>query len=827
MMPDGRATFTSDGFAAAPPYDLSTPGPDLHGTIFAFAANLWQVLLEEPAAMQAYFESDRVVLQWREMGHVGYSISCGYAQFSFQVHLRQDYAIEIHYGPEKLPSGYTESFLFTSGIVSPSGASTVNGLGNSSTPQSTRPANGDRVVFTPSGFTFQTGMELTHNALVGSMQKGKPGDTDVVIASFRLRCHITNTTFTGLTLSFSSFVTGTARLYRDIANAGALDPLFDTQLATAAAGSSITFSSFSESFLPGTEINYLVVVDITAVSNISEGFARVTSLTTGTTTWWGTYYGLPFSMREGPAGTAAFTFRNYGSFEHLALTDGSERPVAEFELRAEPGSNFTMTGVAVSLNAINGFNLAFVAEVRLHRMTATSSVMIGSMPPATNFTFAGLNEPATTAGQDYQVTILISNTYTGYGSIEVAVTQLLTSPSVVRLSGFNPNPRKFDVVGSGIAQVYANNNRDGYLDVLPVQPGATNVPALSFYMKSSVAPPFTITNLIFGTTTTVAIAAARLYIDSGLQPGLVDAGDTGLSYTTTINATDITFSLIGGLTATFSGTNVLMVVDIAPGAAPTTNLAFWLDQSDNAAANSFLRCGYSEVAPTVPRIYGPALDIRNGVAQAGIDITVERVTDNVTARPGQPVALFRITCAARGAGGLLPDLTFDVNFGFGGVGNSSGLRPILYLEGGGPLGVIDISDTANAYNSLIGPLNSNSLFSLAGGQMFCTTGQTRRFLFAVIQDETALGYCQIRLSGIHDGTNVQVVPGSVHMTGGVLVELVPTPPPLPPPPPRDDEGVGSCRLRLAADGVPFAPAVFLAAIASVALLRRRRAVKSQ
>lgn len=812
MTVDGRVVFHQQGAAGTAPTDLSVPAAAQNGTIFAFGAYTRQLLSQEPNAMEAYFEADRVVLQWKGVANISQNYT-GYARFNFQCHLRNDHAIELHYGPEQLPTGWTESFQFCSGIVSHDGSQRFAGFGGVLTQQTTKPTPGNRVTLTPLGYTTTIQLAYGHGARKGLQARGKPGDTGVPVLSLEVRDLVTASGgFTGLTVPFTANVTGTMRLLRDNTPLGVEDA-GDTVLATQSAGASANFTGFTENIIGGQTRNYLVVVDVTAVSALTTGTSAVSAV--------GGFYGLHtgdhWSFRTGPMArvNVSYTTQPYPSFDIPAAIGTVGYYVSSFELRAESGSSLAMNSVTLNLTALHGLALADFTEIRLYRDVNRDAafdigdVQLGSMSAATTTVFTGLNESATTAGVDYYVIAYLGSGFAGHGELECTLASITTNPATAQIIGNINGMRRFEIIGSA-AQTYVCLNPIGYqTGSIPCQPSEINLPgiALRFRRTSGAAP---VTSLVF-TGVTTGIAAARLYLDTGTLPGVVDAGDTGLTYTTAINANDITFTAITGLTIGLGTTDLVLALDLTAGATGAPQFSF--SQTANPALV------VQRQFPAVNQVYGPTLGVGIGAAGAGIDLQVTPIP--VVDLPlSTPVAAFLVVCTARGAGGFLPDLTFAFPRATGGIGDVNGLRIVTYLEGAGPTNTLDISDTAEAVLSLYGFAHTQQLISLANGQQFCLSGQTRRFLICLRQDGEADGKATMRLVSISGGTNVRIVPSPNYPTFPVAITVDPPAPPTPPAPPEDeDEDGGSCAL--VADSAPFASPLLALVLTAIAAVRRR------
>ncbi|MBX3461295.1 MAG: hypothetical protein KF696_15225 [Planctomycetes bacterium] len=777
MMLDGRIVLSDAAFGLYLPYDLSTPDAGQNASIFVFGADFWQFLAEEPALMEAYFETDRVVFQWKSMGHEGAG-GCSYSQFNFQAHLLNNGNIELHYGPERLPTGWSESFWFASGIVSPDGSDRYPGFGGVLTPQGTRPTPGDFVRFVPSGFTTPAQIELRHTSFVGFAPAVdiQPGSAGTLIYSFGLRASVASQTFDGLTLNFTSSVTGTATL---IGSTGAL--------ATAPISASMSFTGFTHNLATASVDVFHVSVSVTAVTTSTTVITRTAGVSTSVAAVHGANHGVKCRVLVGPPGRVSCT---YNSIESRVM-QGTR--VIEFELRAETAGTFTMTGVNLALSASGGLSLTDITEVRLRRVGATS-VLLGTQPASAVVNFTGLNEATTTAGTDYAVDVLVDLSFAGYGTLSCTLDSIATNPAVVDLVHNMGIAREFDVVGVAASNCYVSLDPAGYLKTMPAQPGDLNLTGMSFKVQSNSATQIPITNLVFNTFSTSGVLNPRLYVDSGDKRGLLDAADFGgIGFSVSITATEVIFSSINGLFATQIGVPVLMVFDLDGPTPSNYSVQFELSQVANVAANPTFCVQHTSGTQI---LYGCMFTVGVGSAGAGIDLTIQPAGTTVTPLPGSSAVAWRVTCEARGSGGYLPQLGFEFLDSTGGVGSGSGARIALFLEGNGPIGVLDPSDVLSVTASLVpNGLAHGLALELGNFEQFCLTGQTRRFLVCVFHDGKVFGYTDVRLVHLYGGTNVRMAPGAEYSTTSVTVALQPAPPPSNPPRRTIDDDDLNCSTR--------------------------------
>ncbi len=183
---NGRITFHSNNPDTFSVVNLTpTVAADGRDTIYGIGGDLYASDHDPRTNVRVYNESGRVVFQWKDITRFGGS---GHLFINFQIHLLSSGNIEMVYGSEFLPTGFTDNGLtFSSGIVNQDGTAAFAGFGNVLTSQTTRPANGTTVTLVPSGFTAAAFVRMTA--------------TDTTIAPTHLIAPSTNTPILGFQLS--------------------------------------------------------------------------------------------------------------------------------------------------------------------------------------------------------------------------------------------------------------------------------------------------------------------------------------------------------------------------------------------------------------------------------------------------------------------------------------------------------------------------------------------------------------------------------------------------------------------------------------------------
>jgi hypothetical protein len=265
-----------------------------------------------------------------------------------------------------------------------------------------------------------------------------------------------------------------------------------------------------------------------------------------------------------------------------------------------------------------------------------------------------------------------------------------------------------------------------------------------------------LTDLTFSeiSSATTGISGATLVVDNN-NDGRFDVGDTVVSGTLTVNATNITVTGITGQTIGTTATNYLLSTTIAA-AAPVVARQFFLAPASVTSA----------VTAIGNTIGGTLLNIGAGVATAGVDVSISFIGTTTDVAGTAADDFFRMSAAARGTGGQVPSVLFSALNAGAGLGNISTTAVYfdVYLEGAGTLGALDSTDRL---------IYRYSTFSSAfvTGSNVVTTGQTLNYLFRIhrsIYNQHAphTGRMDIAWRGTAGGTNVRILSSILPITIG-------------------------------------------------------------
>ncbi len=766
---NGQVTFTTANVASLDVANLTAvvASPTLRESINVLRSDLAGNDLT--ANFGIFVESGRVVFQWRR---VGSATNAGAYHMNFQCHLLSNGTIELRYGPEII--AVDQDLSYVSGIVNASGAASFAGFNNLLTVQTARPAAGQIVTFVPAGFTQSDGVDLAGRVNASPAAGFYGGDTqDHVIANFRLAPRGAGATVTQIRvrhMAVNIADTMSLTLYRDGGLLGALDAP-DVPLgggAQSMSGAATTTFSISE-LVTTQAISYLLVLNVGATTTFYERDVNAyhfhilptSADITSTAAVWGGYYSEIHQSSPGPVVRAAVS--REAARMNLARANTGNVPLVSFDLRTVSGfGNTTCSEMAFSV-ALTGLAISDIAEFRLYRDDGSltggvdpNDTQIGGTlanPTSTSFSF-NVSEYLSSSGVNFLLTLRLGAAYAGNGQItgslafaglDFLVTDTVVAPSTAA-DGY-----PLLTTGTG-ASVILRPRLDGKLTSLPVAATSTNNAAVCFFLQTSTGTS-NLSGLVFRGDTT-GISAARLLEDTGTSRGRFDAGDIQLGLPGTIvsaAAGTITFGFAPSLALPPSGRNLLLVVDFTGAAAAVTH-TMSLAPADVAAT----------VAVAGVTVTGTAMTVQAGSAN-GVDITAVGFVGSVSFGGNQIGLVARVLMTARGTGGDAPALEFEVTDAAGGVGRLSGLRTLVFIEGAGPLGVLDSTDMLlNHYDR--DPLDHTTpLTLLSSGSPASVTG-VRSILICVRREGLPVdGIAGIAFRGFVGGTDVQIgtLPGAL------------------------------------------------------------------
>jgi hypothetical protein len=775
---NGSVSFTDNAVTGSTVATLATPvAAALRESIHVLRSDLaGNELLSN---FSIHFESGRVVLQWRDVASAD---NAGAYHLNIQCHLLENGNIELHYGPETV--GFDQDMNWVSGIVDSTGGASFAGFNNLLTVQTLRPAANQLVTFVPSGFTQQNGVELSMRA------NGSPAQTDFkgqgtgkVVGSFTLSARGTGGTVSGITVNH--FAAGALEdfdllIYRDGTNLGFLDAT-DIPLgggAQSMAASTSTTFALSEPVTAGAK-NYLLVVNATSFDTYYERDVNALAFSIGAsditldTTAWGAYVSPVHEFAPGHVVRVGVSRAETGPA--VARPGIWDVPLLSFELRNQPQyGNGIVTQFTFAL-ALSGLSISDITDVAVFRdlgqrgiVDAQDTLIDFVTNPVSTTVLLSSSEWISNSGSDYLLTFTLVNSNVAEGTVSASLTALDFSTGVGVATPTGVSGPNVLATQTGTT-LLVRNRPDVRLDFLPVGTSQINLPANAFYLVTSFSNT-TVTGMIFRGDT-VGVSAARLYQDVGGIAGRLDAGDVQVGGTPVIVsavAGTVTFTFATPLPVNGGGLDMLLVVDLTGAAAVSSHM---------------LSLAPADVTSLVPvrgvTVAGCWLEVHAGSAN-GVNITDIDLRSSVALNTNDRKILGSVQLSARGTGGAAPQLKLAFLDSAGGVGDGSGFTLYMYLEGAGPLGVLDSSDLLLNTND-ISPFSAIAAISLlAGGTPSSVTGP-RNILLAVRRHKWQFsGVTTVAFRGFTGGTDVQlsVLPDAMgaRLTANYSDPGTPTPP---------------------------------------------------
>lgn len=715
-----------------------------------------------------HYESDRVVFQWRNVSM--YESDLNGVRLNFQCHLFPSGEIRYVMGPSSfvIVNDFEE---YVSGLVNSDGTEAVAGFGNVLTVQTAPPADGTEVSLVPSGFTQADGVVVGPRWNADYSNKVVyEGATDVVVGQFCLQANGTGDTVTDITVRHDDPGTSdtlTLKLYADAGTLGVVDgadTLIDSQ--SMGTSSSTTFTGLTETLDGTTPLrNYILAVDVTAVDEEFDSYFYMDiddgHVTASGDVWGGYFRGDSASGIENPE----FLFLE-GPFVEYTVSrgeggtptiqaGGSEMAVASFEaaLRESNAASVELNSFEADLNLNGSIVIGDIAMVNLYRDNGTVGVLDGNdvqiasvaNPATSTITFSSLTESMTADGRDYIITIMVGTSFTSLTPADLSVSVMSNNGSFTPSGAFwrscNNNTTASVNVLPNAAQIFLSptdaTRFEIGADVLPLPQGATDIPVVHFTLQATMGSQ-TVTGLDF-TGDGTELSDARLYLDDGNTPGRVDAGDTLVTGTVALTGTNVTFTGMSE-TITVTPSRYLLALDISATAATGTNLQYDLTPANVTAAVG-VQGGTAEGSVT-------AVDMTTD----GVDVTVNLVTGNGSVSGSGMKLIATCQQTPRGSGGNPTQLHFTLLNAWGGVGERS-LQLVTYLEGNGPVGQLDPSDTLMVFSD--SSLTSDAIAYWGGGSI-PWVDTTRNFLVFLRLRPDACdfdGRFQVVFRGLQDGTN--------------------------------------------------------------------------
>ena len=766
---NGRVSFQSnDPDTFSQPTLTPTPvAVSDRDTIFAIGRDLYANNHDVRSTLKVFNESGRVVFQWKDVTFFGQS---GHIVINFQVHLLSTGNIEMVYGSEIAPVGYTETPNFVSGIVNQDGMSVFAGFGNVLTSQTVRPANGTTVTLAPSGFTAANFVRLsTNDTTIAPTHLIAPA-TNTPIMSFRLSAVGTGNTVTQLAFQHADFtMTGLAATYalvRDTGTIGAYNGEPTIGSATSVGGI-ITVSGLSEAITTGVTNNYLLLINLTATS--ADSFQLEVTCPASSALPANSVSGIAYQestiYASGPTGRVGTS--NNDTWPQTPMLAGSTNNVIHSLqiVRDNRSPGFRIDSLEYTLTLTGGLTTGDLANLRWYRDNGTPGVLDGkdtllvSIPsPATTniFTYTG-GIGIGTGGVNFLLVVDVRGTFTGNGTLMAALTDGSTTPTLTNVANVGTMNGPTRLAVGTTAAVVLTGRPDVALGSLPVQPSDANAPALAFALRTNSGTS-ALTGLTFpeigGPGATAGISGANLVVDNN-NDGRFDVGDTVVTGTLTVNAADITVTGITGQTLGTTATNYLLSVTYS-GAAAVSTRRF-----------SIAPAGVTSAVTAIGNtINGTTMAVGAGVAAAGIDVSISFLGTVTDVAGISADDFFRMSATARGTGGAVPSVVFSALTSGAGLGNSTvgEIETDVYLEGAGTLGVLDATDRL-----ILNQGGNLAATSFSGASAVVTTGQTLNYLVRIhrstfTQHASLTGQIAIAWRGVAGGTNVRITSAILAVT---------------------------------------------------------------
>lgn len=703
------------------------------------------------AVLSVHYETGRVVVQWKKASPTS---GAPYDSISHQIHLRSNGVIELHFGSWVAPVAALSADLnFVSGIVDPAGTEAYAGYGNTLALQTTRPASGTVVTFTPPAFMFPGGIEMTANETNLPQMLTAGAAAAVPVASFTLHQRGAGGTVTALDMQVpdTSDIGATWSLYEDTAPFGAFNG--ETLIATGThTTGNVAFTALSLDITGGNR-HYLVTCLLTAVNNWVPGYTMRASITSGATTW-GWYVNPTVRFSTGAGGGV---FVSSGVLTRSLIKPGeTDVPALSVEVRRDPAVNgYTLTAIVLNFNVGGDLTLTDLVNLKLWQDNGTEGVLDGSdnllgtvaVAGGMGTTFSPLNI-VVNAAVNLLLTVNIDATFQGGGWFEAEIVDGTSTPATLDMMfGGGGSPRRIGVLGATTLQAGAVRAlADGVLLEWPAVAGDTNLPGLlfGFDLNTGTADLTSLTFAEVQGVTTTGITNMRLYRDTGTRPGRLDAGDQLVTTTPTVNSDNVVLA-ITGLTLSTAQVRLLMVFDTT--AARTSDIQWAIT---NVVTAPVITSGFSLPDPVTGTLFATR---PTPLATDGIDIVINSLNSgSVTVTPGSHQVLGRFTATARGAGGSLPSAAFLLVDAMGGVNQEYGLVLETWLEGAGPLGSLDASDTPLSW----GP---SDITSIALGDALDSGSASFLVTLGRLPGMYPVGPSKVQFAGFQGGTAVRVVGG--------------------------------------------------------------------
>lgn len=775
----GSVTFNISNASSQSTTALTTPIADAaqYEAIHAFRTPLLASDYDA-TPFTVHYETGRVVFQWSNVTCMAGTIGQQMIAVNFQIHLLSSGEIQLYYGPETVDQADTPTFV--SGIVNSTGATAFAGFGNVLTQQTVRPLANTMVSLVPSGFTQTAGVAIDAATNNDSVVTAVGGTSDVAMMRFRLTPRLAGGTVTQIVVNHFNVAAGqpiTTRLFRDLGTAGVFDGA-DTQVGTTQSPSATTSSTFSglTEAITSSAVDYIFVVNFGAITADGQStFSVVPGGITSAATVWGGCNTKLRAYSDGPEATVESSFQ-VGLSTPITLGAVQNR-LLSFEIRRGRYPLFTTfwikqgfldfgplttTTVSLGLGLGGGIAITDITELRLYRDGGTRGSLDGSdtllstitSPATTTIAFTGLSEASSLNGTDYLVTFSVSASFAGNGSVSAAV-QAASFTGLQSGADFTTTEQasgEAQVVVGTTAATIVRPRADVSLLNIHARGTDTNVPAGWFSLQTNTGTA-TVSSIAFAASTdaTTYLSAARLYIDTGTL-GRLDVSDTAIGGSGAITATAITFGVSQSISTT--PTNYLLVVDIAAAATAGSRTI------------SLAAAGVTSTVTPIGTGSSLNLEVQAGTVN-GVDITLLQYNTTINISGDSPVPIARVQLTPRGTGGQAPQLVVDPLFAAGGIGSNCGLNSIAYLEGAGPLGVLDSTDRCLPAVRQTN-IDSPDVLPLlpTGGTGPVTT--TRNILVCLVRADAKFdGRVTLAFRGFTGGTDVRWTIGVPNPTNGV------------------------------------------------------------
>ncbi len=714
----------------------------------------------------------RVVFQWRG---VAFAQGERLTELNFQVHLYPSGRIRLWYGPEW--EIFADSAPFVSGIVSPDGTLSVPGFGDTLVQQLTRPASGRVVELVPDAVPPQpNALNLVSTANSAEEVALAEGESDVVVASFELHAFDGGGSFDEVDVRHPPFPSGSAvtlSLVADEGEVGVYEPGTDTVLASesVAAGAFSTKLEFAPQQVGGaTPVRrYLLLATVASLPFEVIGSLRIRASEGDVDATVPVYGGVHTPERHFSPGPLVTAFHSTLPARRVARAGDRDVLLASIQLRRHDtlgpavleALHAELLFAGMSDDDLDQVNL--LLDVDATGTLEPHDALLGSgTVSGTSVSFTGLNHPVPPSSEDGLALLLtadISSSFAATGFVGFdqsastwgysdtsTVTHVLGQPTSVRVLGSNP-------------RILVQRNEPHAVTHLPVQPGDSNVPAMSFTMQTSLGSTQLQEIRFVGNTS--GVQAARLYYDNGQHQGRWDFADT-LINNGTVDTNALVFADLQNVTLDDAPRPFLLVIDLSPAVASGTR-QFTLSAADVTAPVSVSLDSTSAGAP--PILEGVELAVGDGSAQPGVDVAVSFSRDVVDFGGEQIVPFATVSVLPRAGGGEAPSVVFSLVDSRGGVtDNVMTLIPHLDATASG---LLEEGDP-----DLIGrsaPLNVLTTVPLSQGVTPTVTSQTRVYLIGIRREFAATGTSRIVFRGVTGGTNPQIIgwPSSQRVEIGV------------------------------------------------------------